>query len=1096
MLEIFIKKNNGAVTVFLSLILVPVLAFTGVFIDLGRVWLAQGIAASSADLALNTVMTSYDKELNEYYGLAASCQNTEEFIKLSEEYFKKSLNSEIVDEEYLDSLWKKLMISVGNAEEAVTGNSTEWSVDKAANFLLMDAPSDDSVKITKADENSDLANPVFLKAQIVEFMKYRAPIGLAESILEQIKGYKAELNNSEKDKELQKKEEQVYEFEEEFMRTLYDTYKEIKVYEGLAITEDMVNSMINSGSGYRAVYEDVHKRMLKNYAGLDINKYPASTFKYQYALSQFSDTNKPDDITYIKKTIKEAVGQVTIFRKAQEKLITETNNALVNMGLSASVSQIDSTYTVRLVSKIYTNTYKNALEEYNKAADKVFEYYARLESINSAASELVAAETETLKITESGNEKYDEEFVNVDKTYKEHFDKAFEMLKFDYDSYLSEEAWTNAQAAAWSYNKIYMKVLQTVAENSLGNDAVRNLIETQRSIDNNSIKNICNEIKGRLDTLEDAVKSMKKIEEYATKLIQRYDAYLNGKNGKAGYNQWSQYTNTYTYNSDYCDVSKTSLNNDALQIGLEIGEGKKYKITAKNLNAFKNRVTNIRMLLEAVREQVDSMKYAGKKISEIDSVDKMIHQTNAASAVANCIRESEFESAVEFKFESGAGNISMTNDNHPEFSNNPVESNEAYVVYQYIINKFQNMNEEEKKEGEKQYKERKKEKDKASDDVQNIEDNADVNDIKENLKNVADLYPSKLSTSSKGVDLLDGIISIVTDFADYGFKETIERYRDVLYTADYCMEMFSYATYEKEAKYKYMLKEHESNSSKFSGIENLSIKVSFVANEDLKTLGSGYEQEFKNMFTDTNPQNTTNKSLTNKPINASNNYAYTRELEYILFGKSNKENVSEMSQELFGLRYALNLGPGIAKLWNDDILCPISATISGATSGIIPEPLVRMVLVLILIGMESLNDVSLLLAGIPVQFLKIGNDSEWVYSGDYFKGNTTSATRNDNAIRFYYSDYMLLLLFLQLKDTDKSNDVYKRIGDVIQANMSQLITDNKEYQLSKAITQYKMNYTLTVKPLVLNLGVYNEYKNNPAALTEWRTFSGVLVNGY
>ena len=153
------------------------------------------------------------------------------------------------------------------------------------------------------------------------------------------------------------------------------------------------------------------------------------------------------------------------------------------------------------------------------------------------------------------------------------------------------------------------------------------------------------------------------------------------------------------------------------------------------------------------------------------------------------------------------------------------------------------MNEEEKKEGEKQYKERKKEKDKASDDVQNIEDNADVNDMKENLKDSAELYPSKLSTSSNGVDLLDGIISIVTDFADYGFKDTIERYRDVLYTADYCMEMFSYATYEKEAKYKYMLKEHESNSSKFSGIENLSIKVSFVANEDLKTLGSGYEQE-------------------------------------------------------------------------------------------------------------------------------------------------------------------------------------------------------------------------------------------------------------
>lgn len=1093
MLEIFIKKNNGAVTVFLSLILVPVLAFTGVFIDLGRVWLAQGVAASSADLALNTVMTSYDKELNEYYGLAASCQNTEEFMKVSEEYFKKSLNSEIVDEEYLDSLWNKLMDSVGNAEEAVTGSSTEWSADKVINFLLMDVPSDDSVKITKTDENSDLANPVFLKAQIVEFMKYRAPIGLAESILEQLKGYKAELDNSKKDKELQKKEEQVYQFEEEFMQTLYDTYKEIKVYEGLGVTEDMINSMINSGNGYRTVYEDVHKRMLKNYAGLDINKYPASTFKYQYALSQFSDPNKADDITYIKKTIKEAISQVTIFRKAQEKLIAETNNALGNMGLSADASQIDSAYTVRLVSKIYTNAYKNALEKYNQAADKVVEYYVRLESIknSSAALELIAAETENLKITKIGNEKYEEEFINVEKTYQEHFIKVFELLKNDYDSYLSQGAWTNAQAAAWSSNKIYMKILQIVAENSLGNDAIRNLIETQRSIDNDSIRSICNEIKGRLDTLEDAVKSMKKIEEYAAKLIQRYDAYLNGKNGKAGYNQWSQYTNTY--NSKYCDVSKTSLKNDALK------EAEKEGITAQNLNAFKNRVTNIRMLLEAVKEQVDSMKYAGKKISEIDSVDKMISQTNAASAVANCIKESEFASAVEFKFESGAGNISITNDNHPEFSNNPVESNEAYAVYQYMINKFQSMNEEEKKEGEKQYKERKKEKDKSSDDVQNIEDNADINDIKENLKDSAELYPSKLSASSNGVDLLNGVFSIVTDFADNGFKNTIERYRDVLYTADYCMEMFSYATYEKEAEYKYMLKEHEDNSSKFSGIENLSTKTISAANSELGRLVSGYEQEFNNMFIDTNPQNTANKSLTNKPINAGNNYAYTRELEYILFGKSNKENISEMSRELFELRYALNLGPGIVKLWNttdNPILFEISNGISVATSGIIPEPLVRMVLILILVGMESLNDVSLLLSGIPVQFLKIGNDSEWVYSGDYFNGNTTSAARDDNAVRFYYSDYMLLLLFLQLKDTAKSNDVYKRIGDVIQANMSQLITDNKEYQLSKAITQYKIDYTLTVKPLVLNLGIYNGYDNNPAGLTGWRTFSGMLVNGY
>ncbi len=51
----FFQKTKGSVTIFLVIILVPVIAVCTIFVDASRIKLAQGMAQSSADLALNTV---------------------------------------------------------------------------------------------------------------------------------------------------------------------------------------------------------------------------------------------------------------------------------------------------------------------------------------------------------------------------------------------------------------------------------------------------------------------------------------------------------------------------------------------------------------------------------------------------------------------------------------------------------------------------------------------------------------------------------------------------------------------------------------------------------------------------------------------------------------------------------------------------------------------------------------------------------------------------------------------------------------------------------------------------------------------------------
>ena len=88
------KKTRGAVSVFLVLILVPCLLASSIFVDVSRVELAKGDTLSAADNALNALLAHFDTDLNDWYGMVASCQNIDEFYAQSKNYFLSIVTSQ------------------------------------------------------------------------------------------------------------------------------------------------------------------------------------------------------------------------------------------------------------------------------------------------------------------------------------------------------------------------------------------------------------------------------------------------------------------------------------------------------------------------------------------------------------------------------------------------------------------------------------------------------------------------------------------------------------------------------------------------------------------------------------------------------------------------------------------------------------------------------------------------------------------------------------------------------------------------------------------------------------------------------------------
>lgn len=141
----FCSKNRGAISVFLTLILIPTFIFSGVLVDGSRILGAKNLVSGAGELAMNGALSNYSEELNEVYGLLAMATTAEEVESAMQAFFETTLNY---------------------------SGLNKGDVTKALVYLEL---IDDSFAVSNIP-GSEIFRTDVLKQEILEYMKYRAPV--------------------------------------------------------------------------------------------------------------------------------------------------------------------------------------------------------------------------------------------------------------------------------------------------------------------------------------------------------------------------------------------------------------------------------------------------------------------------------------------------------------------------------------------------------------------------------------------------------------------------------------------------------------------------------------------------------------------------------------------------------------------------------------------------------------------------------------------------------------------------------------------------------------------------------------------------------
>jgi len=151
----FLKNKKGAVTVFVTLLLIPAILISGTAVDLARIHTARSIIQDANQLAANTVLSQYNALLKDLYGLFGVAEDDPILGRLLDEYISVSV--------------------FGEAEQ-----------DRSLGTLQLFYGSNISTSEPVFAEGKNLRNADVLQRQIEEYMKFRGSVIIVQDILELI----------------------------------------------------------------------------------------------------------------------------------------------------------------------------------------------------------------------------------------------------------------------------------------------------------------------------------------------------------------------------------------------------------------------------------------------------------------------------------------------------------------------------------------------------------------------------------------------------------------------------------------------------------------------------------------------------------------------------------------------------------------------------------------------------------------------------------------------------------------------------------------------------------------------------------------------
>ncbi len=193
------RTTKGAISIFLILIFLQSYLFAAVLVDGGRYQMANVMAESALDNATESVLTYYNQLLYDLYGIfALDCSDiggesgeelNKAIIEKMDNYLKHTLAIIDVDYSAYSSIFAKLL------KQDWEGMSSDWNsykeiVSNTTNELLGNETTKSEIKENYLDmfqfklENMQggasvtLANTDYVEDQIIDYMKFRAPLDL------------------------------------------------------------------------------------------------------------------------------------------------------------------------------------------------------------------------------------------------------------------------------------------------------------------------------------------------------------------------------------------------------------------------------------------------------------------------------------------------------------------------------------------------------------------------------------------------------------------------------------------------------------------------------------------------------------------------------------------------------------------------------------------------------------------------------------------------------------------------------------------------------------------------------------------------------
>ena len=89
------RSCRGAVTVFVTLMLIPAVLVSGSGVDIARLYTARSEIRDANQLAANSALASYNALLQDLYGLFGIMKSDDELASMMDEYIKLALFGEI-----------------------------------------------------------------------------------------------------------------------------------------------------------------------------------------------------------------------------------------------------------------------------------------------------------------------------------------------------------------------------------------------------------------------------------------------------------------------------------------------------------------------------------------------------------------------------------------------------------------------------------------------------------------------------------------------------------------------------------------------------------------------------------------------------------------------------------------------------------------------------------------------------------------------------------------------------------------------------------------------------------------------------------------